>query len=101
MYEEATGRFPGADDVVLVNQSGRVTETTIGNLAILLDGTWVTPPVDDGLLAGVRRGALLSSGELTERPVTRDEFARAQAVARINAVRGWEPAELIDAPPRY
>ncbi len=96
VYEAASRRFPEADDVVLVNETGHVTETPIGNLAVLIDGTWVTPPAGDGLLAGVRRAALLSSGDLTERSVTVEELGNAAAVARVNAVRGWEPAKLID-----
>ena len=96
VYEDAALRFPEADDVVMVNGAGHVTETTIGNLAVLIDGRWVTPPVADGLLAGVRRAALLSSGELIERSVTVDELLGAQGIARLNAVRGWEPATLVD-----
>jgi para-aminobenzoate synthetase/4-amino-4-deoxychorismate lyase len=96
VYEAAAQRFPDADDVVLVNEAGHVTETTIGNLAVLVDGAWVTPPVDDGLLAGVRRAALLSSGELTERSVSIEDLRAAPAVARLNAVRGWEPATALN-----
>lgn len=94
VYEAAARRFPGADDVVLVNEAGRVTETTIGNLAVSIDGAWVTPPVGDGLLAGVRRAALLSSGGLVERSVTIDELRSAAGLARLNSVRGWEAATL-------
>lgn len=94
VYEDAAMRFPDAEDVVLINESGNITETTIGNLAILIDGTWVTPPVSDGLLPGVRRAALLSAGELIERSVSVEELRSAGAIARINAVRGWEPATL-------
>jgi para-aminobenzoate synthetase/4-amino-4-deoxychorismate lyase len=94
VYEEAAQRFPEVDDVVLVNEAGHVTETTIGNLAVLIDGTWVTPPIADGLLGGVRRSAMLSSGELKERSVTVDELSAAPQLARLNAVRGWEPATL-------
>jgi para-aminobenzoate synthetase/4-amino-4-deoxychorismate lyase len=96
VYEEAAGRFPAVDDVVLVNEEGNVTETTIGNLAALIDGRWVTPPVNDGLLAGVRRAALLSSGALIERSVTAQELLTAEDVSRLNAVRGWEKARLVN-----
>ncbi len=94
VYEQAARRVPEADDVVLVNEAGRVTETTIGNLAVLIDGMWVTPPVRDGLLAGVRRAAMLATGDLIERSVTVDELRAAPQLARLNAVRGWESATL-------
>ena len=83
------------DDVVLVNRHGHVTETTIGNLAALIDGSWVTPPIRDGLLAGVRRAAMLAAGELSERSVTVEELRGAEQIARLNALRGWEAAHLI------
>lgn len=89
-YREAAARHPDVDDVVLVNDRGEVTETTIGNLAVLLDGEWRTPPTSSGCLAGVERRRSLDMGLLVEKPVTLDEFAHAEAVARLNAVRGWE-----------
>lgn len=95
VYEEAAERFPQADDVVLVNQAGYITETTIGNLAVLIDGIWVTPPTRDGLLAGVRRASMLAAGDLIERSVTVEELRSARGIARLNAVRGWELATLV------
>ena len=94
LYTEAAARHPAADDVVLVNSAGNVTETTIANIAAFVDGRWVTPPVHDGLLAGVMRGELLAAGELTERSMSVPELRRASHVARFNAIRGWEEAVL-------
>lgn len=95
VYEEAAGRRSDVDDVILWNQDGELTETTIGNLALFIDGSWVTPPVASGLLAGTERAARLASGELTERVVTTDELANVTALARLNSVRGWEEAVLL------
>jgi para-aminobenzoate synthetase/4-amino-4-deoxychorismate lyase len=95
VYEAAAERFPQTDDVVLVNEAGHITETTIGNLAVLIDGTWVTPPTCDGLLAGVQRASMLAAGDLIERSVTVEELRSARGIARLNAVRGWEPATLV------
>jgi para-aminobenzoate synthetase/4-amino-4-deoxychorismate lyase len=87
---------PDADDVLLVNERGRVTESTIANLAVRLDGGWWTPPVGDGLLAGTYRAALLREGRLRERSVDVDEVRAAQEVALVSSVRGWRRAELVD-----
>ncbi|HAQ22091.1 MAG TPA: aminotransferase, partial [Acidimicrobiaceae bacterium] len=38
VYDDARARFPGAPDVLLFNEVGELTETTIGNLVIELDG---------------------------------------------------------------
>ena len=94
-YEAAAARHPDADDVVLVNERGEVVETTIANIAALLDGRWVTPPLASGCLPGVARAEGLASGRLVEGVLTPDDLTRARAVVRLNAVRGWEPAVLV------
>ncbi|HEX3298568.1 MAG TPA: aminodeoxychorismate synthase component I [Actinomycetota bacterium] len=94
-YDRARERSPDADDVVLVNTSGNVTETTRANIAIRADGTWITPPLTDGLLPGCERAALLADGTLAEASVTIEDLERAEAVAFLNSVRGWCDAVLI------
>ena len=94
-YERRRERRPDVDDVLLVNDRGEVTESTIANLAVRLDGVWVTPPVDAGLLPGTYRNVLLREGEVTERPVTVDELRGAGELALVSSVRGWRPAALV------
>jgi para-aminobenzoate synthetase / 4-amino-4-deoxychorismate lyase len=94
-YDRRRDKRADVDDVVLVNVRGEVTESTIANLAVNLAGTWVTPPLDSGLLAGTYRAALVREGRLTERPVTVDELRGASDVALVSSVRGWRPAVLV------
>lgn len=94
VYDEARERHPEVDDVVLWNPDKLVTETTISNLAALIDGVWVTPPTADGCLAGTFRSELLESGELVERSISIDELLSARSVARLNSLRGWEQATI-------
>jgi para-aminobenzoate synthetase / 4-amino-4-deoxychorismate lyase len=94
-YERRRERRPDVDDVLLVNDRGEVTESTIANLAVRLDGVWVTPPVDAGLLPGTYRNVLLRGGRLTERPVTVDELRAARELALVSSVRGWRLAALV------
>jgi para-aminobenzoate synthetase/4-amino-4-deoxychorismate lyase len=93
-YRIRAKRHPGADDVVLVNEQGNVTETTIANLVFLVEGEWVTPPVTDGLLAGVMRGRLIDDGIIKERSVSTAMARTADAVAVINSVQGWRQAVI-------
>ncbi|HSJ33440.1 MAG TPA: aminodeoxychorismate synthase component I [Acidimicrobiia bacterium] len=95
VYAEAAARHPHADDVVMWNDAGQLTETTIGNLAVEIDGEWLTPPVSSGLLAGTERAARLAAGELAERVLTLADLHRAEAIARLNSVRGWEECVLL------
>jgi para-aminobenzoate synthetase/4-amino-4-deoxychorismate lyase len=93
-YERRRERQPDVDDVLLVNDRGEVTESTIANLAVRLQGVWVTPPIDAGLLPGTYRTVLLREGRLIERPVTVDELRDAGELALESSVRGWRPAVL-------
>jgi para-aminobenzoate synthetase/4-amino-4-deoxychorismate lyase len=93
-YTERADRHPDADDVVLVNERGAVTETTIGNLVVLLDGRWWTPPLSAGCLPGVERGRLVDAGELQERSLDIEDLRRADALAVVSSLRGWRPAVL-------
>ena len=83
------------DDVILVNTRGEVTESTIANLAVRLEGRWVTPPLESGLLPGTYRTVLVRDGTLAERPVTIEELRAAQELALVSSVRGWRAAELV------
>jgi para-aminobenzoate synthetase/4-amino-4-deoxychorismate lyase len=94
-YDLARERFPDADDVVLVNAAGRVTETTRANIAIRSDGRWVTPPLTDGLLPGCERAALLADGTLEEASFGIEDLEGAESVVFLNSVRGWRRAVLV------
>lgn len=85
----------GVFDVICHTPDGRLTECTTGNLALRLDGQWLTPAASVGLLPGVLRAELLESGTLREAPLTIDDLARADEVAFVNGLRGWCPAEVV------
>jgi para-aminobenzoate synthetase/4-amino-4-deoxychorismate lyase len=84
----------GCFDTLLRNAQGELAEFTIGNVAMQLDGQWLTPPLSAGLLPGVMRAELLASGRLSEAPLTVGDLHRAQGVALINSVRAWLPVDL-------
>ena len=84
----------GMFDTVLWNDAGEITETTFGNVAALLDGQWVTPPLTCGLLPGVGRALALAEGRVIEAVVRVEDVQRVQAWAFINSLRGWLNATL-------
>ncbi len=94
VYDAAAARHPDADDVLLINDRGDVTETTIASAAFRIDGEWRTPPTASGCLGGVERAAGLEAGRLVERRVTADEARAAEHVVRLNSLRGWEPCVI-------
>lgn len=95
-YRDARLRHPGADDVLLVNLDGEVTESTIANVIVRIDGAWVTPPLASGCLPGVMRRVLLETGEITEASVLVSDLDRVEELALINSVRLRVPAVLAD-----
>ena len=64
--------------MLLVNERGELTESTIANLVVRLDGALWTPPLDSGLLPGVLRADLLARGEIRERVLRPEDLARAE-----------------------
>jgi para-aminobenzoate synthetase/4-amino-4-deoxychorismate lyase len=93
-------RHPEADDVVLVNGEGELTETTTANLALRIGGRWFTPPTGSGCLPGIERGRLLELGRLHERALAVPDLRDAEQIAVLNSLRGWRAARLIVGPPR-
>jgi len=95
IYNTAKEPFPDADDVILWNIRGEVTESTIANVVARIDGKLVTPPVSCGLLPGTMRAALLKQGEVSERIISCNDLQGADEIFLINSLRGWMPATLL------
>lgn len=94
-YEAFAPTDPAVFDTLLYNAQGELTECTRGNIALLLDGRWVTPPLHCGLLNGVGREMYLNEGRLTEAVVRVADLPRVQALAFVNSLRGWVDARLV------
>jgi len=94
VYESARQPHPECDDVLLWNERGELTEFTLGNLVLELDGEQITPPVECGLLPGTFREWLLERGEVRERLITRDDLSRCGRIYRVNSVKRWETVIL-------
>ena len=81
-------------DVILWNEADELTECSFGNLALKLDGQWLTPPLASGLLPGVLRAELLAQGRIKEARLTRGDLTRAHGLAFFNSLRGWLDARM-------
>jgi para-aminobenzoate synthetase / 4-amino-4-deoxychorismate lyase len=90
MYPSA----PGFDDILLFNENEELTEFTIGNLVVEIQGKLLTPPVSCGLLAGTFRGHLLESGQISERIIHRGELKNCKRIYLVNSVRKWVQVEI-------
>jgi para-aminobenzoate synthetase/4-amino-4-deoxychorismate lyase len=95
-YDEAAAARPDCDDVVLWNERGEITESSIANIVVELEGELCTPPQNAGLLNGTFREELLELGTIRERPIRKEELQQAGSFFLINSVRKWMPAVLVE-----
>ena len=91
-YDTELARAEGCDEVLFVNECGRVTEGSRTNIFIRCGGKLLTPTLDDGVLDGCLRRELVDSGECIEQSMTLDDLSRADEVFLGNSLRGLMPA---------
>ena len=94
-YDRAKQDHPRCDDVLLWNDAGEVTESTIANIVVETAGKRITPPVECGLLAGVFRQWLLDHGEIEEGILKVEDLRKADRIFLVNSVRKWMDVELV------
>jgi para-aminobenzoate synthetase/4-amino-4-deoxychorismate lyase len=94
VYEAARQGLEDRDDVLLYNEKGELTECTIGNLVVELEGRLFTPPISCGVLAGTFRAHLLETGQVVERTIPIEQLNKCTRVFRVNSVRGWQIVEI-------
>jgi len=96
VYKQALSMVTQCDDVLLWNERGEITETTIYNVVVEKDGVRWTPPLTSGLLGGVFRSRLIYEGQLQERVLTKEDARSADRLFVINSVRKWQDAKIVD-----
>jgi branched-subunit amino acid aminotransferase/4-amino-4-deoxychorismate lyase len=88
-------------EALFIDDDHRVLQGAKSNVFVLLQDTWFTPPVSDGLLPGIAREVLLEhadSGSVSERIVYTRDVLHADGVMVTNAVTGPVPIRKIVAP---
>jgi 4-amino-4-deoxychorismate lyase len=92
----------GADDMLFYNTYHHATETTCANLFLIKNNVLFTPPLTDGVLAGVTRSRVLSwalQQEISYREcsITRTMIEEADAVFVTNCLQGIRSVHSLDA----
>jgi para-aminobenzoate synthetase/4-amino-4-deoxychorismate lyase len=86
----------GHADAIFRNERGEITEGTIHNVFVLLDGQLLTPPVSSGLLPGVERRHVLETDPRAREQVLRlEDLLQAEALYLSNSVRGLLRVRLV------
>lgn len=93
-----TASTHGARDAILATAAGEWLETSTGNLWGYKDGHWWTPPLESGLLPGIRRAQLLKilkKQAITDTPWTVDLAQTFECLAYSNCVVGIMPIHTV------
>ncbi len=95
-------RSRGADEVVITNLSGEVTEAAVSNIAFVADGRVITPPLDSGILEGVTRRILVTKVapsigvEVQERVLRPEELGKFDECFLMSTTKDLAPVACID-----
>jgi 4-amino-4-deoxychorismate lyase len=82
-----------ADEIVIV-KNGFITDTSIANIAVLIDNIWFTPK--HPLLYGTTRARLLDDKILEQKDITVEELLNSKKIALMNAMIGFKELEYYD-----
>ena len=87
--ELARAQADGFDEVLFLNEHDELTEGSVSNLFLEINGRLHTPPLTDGVLPGVYRQHLLETHpNACESTLTLADLHLADAAYLVNAVRG-------------
>ena len=89
---EAASR--GYFDALILNEKGRVTETSSANFYCLKGEKLLTPPVEEGLLPGILRRVLLEEGRAVERSLTLEDLSRCEKFFISNSLLGLREVKV-------
>jgi len=104
------GRSREFEDMVLLNEYGRVAESTVACVLVVRDGRISTPPPSEGAMESITVAALTRIAadlgvELEQRPIDRtelyvaDELGLTGTLTEITLVHGLDDRELPDRTP--
>ncbi|BBB69466.1 para-aminobenzoate synthase [Undibacterium sp. YM2] len=87
----------GAFDMLFFNEKGHLTEGGRSTVLLKLNGKWLTPPLEDGVLPGIMRAILLEDRryQLAEQVLTMADLLAAEQIMLCNSLRGAFVVELI------
>lgn len=95
-------RSRGADEVVITNLAGEITEAAVSNIGFVQDGVLVLPSLEAGILAGITRRILIdhvapaAGVKLVERTVKPEELKCMQECFLTSTTKDLVPVRAID-----
>jgi para-aminobenzoate synthetase/4-amino-4-deoxychorismate lyase len=95
-FERALAQHANVDEVLFHNEEGALTEGTRTNIFLKRGGTYLTPALECGLLAGTLRARLIAEGKAREARLTANDIRTDPDALHLgNSVRGLMKARLL------
>jgi len=85
----------GFHESVLFNEKNEITETATANLALLISGEWVTPPISAGILPGVVRAIAIEECAVKVRSIHISEIPEVESAFLLSSLRIAQPVSHI------
>lgn len=95
----ARAREAGAHEAIFANTRGELCEGTGTNIAVVVDGRLVTPPLSSGCLAGVTRALAIEHCGIAEATVPFSALADVTEACLLGTTRDVQPISAIDGRP--
>jgi len=85
----------GADDAIIINTHGNIACGATSNIFIEENGALITPPLSDGVLAGITRRKLIEERDIIEESISIERLKNADKIYLTNSFFGLRPVILI------
>ncbi|MEN6374748.1 MAG: chorismate-binding protein [Smithella sp.] len=97
LYDSEYRKHANADcrDVIFRNEKNEITEGAISNIFIRKNGSYYTPPLGCGLLAGIERQAMMKRLKAKEKILYLNDLKKAEEIILTNSVRGAAKVTLM------
>jgi branched-chain amino acid aminotransferase len=95
----AAARAAGAGEAIFATTVGNLCEGTGSNVFIVVDGVILTPPLADGLLAGITRAIVMEQNAVQERSVPVAALADADEAFLTSTARDVQAIVQVDGEP--
>jgi branched-chain amino acid aminotransferase len=94
-------RLAGADDALMLNEQGQVTEATTANVYVVKADALRTPPLDSGILKGTTRTRILALATEHHVPTSEEvlhveDLLAADEIFLSSSVKGILPVVQVD-----
>lgn len=89
-------RTGGFDEALVTSSEGKICEGSVCNVLLKIKGTWCTPPLSDGVLAGVTRALVIENFDVLVRSIAVSEIAEIESAFLLSSLRIAQPIASID-----